>query len=157
TPVRPRGKEALGKGWQRQGPSTPEDLDRDFPHGEDRNIGLKLGQPSQGLLDGDLDADEAVAAATLLLPPTGLVSGRVGKPRSHWWYRVKNPPDKASEKFTDVDAEKTCLVELRSTGGQTVVQPSIHPSGEEIVWHEFTAPAEVELAELLVAVRAVAA
>jgi hypothetical protein len=70
---------------------------------------------------------------------------------------VSDPPAKASEKFTDFDSEHTCLVELRSTGGQTVVPPSIHPSGEAIVWNTFTQPTEAEVGELLAAVRAVAA
>jgi DNA polymerase-1 len=155
-PLPPQSKVPQIAGWQNLRP-TPEDLDRLFPAGQALNIGVLLGEPSHGLVDVDLDTLEALAAAPLLLPPTGWLSGREGKPRSHWWYRVRNPPNKASEKFSDIDADQTCLLELRSTGGQTVVPPSIHESGEPISWHTFTTPAEVELGELLTAVRAVAA
>jgi hypothetical protein len=115
------------------------------------------GRAVPRLVDIDLDAVEAVAAAPLLLPPTGWVSGREGKPRSHWWYRVRNPPNKAAENYDDTEGEQRRLLELRSTGGQTVVPPGVHESGEAIVWHGFTTPADVELGELLNAVRAVAA
>ncbi|ABB16095.1 DNA repair protein RadA domain protein [Carboxydothermus hydrogenoformans Z-2901] len=40
------------------------------------------------------------------------------------------------------------LVELRSTGCQTVFPPSIHPSGEAITWHKEGQPTQVSKAEL---------
>jgi hypothetical protein len=158
------------KGWEALRP-TVEDLDQLFPEGKPANIGLLLGEPSNGLIDIDLDCREAVAAAPLLLPPTGWISGRKSSPKSHYWYQVNNPPAKASAKFKDLrrkvqpgqqeDAEdedkRSVLGEVRSTGGQTVVPPSVHDSGEAIVWHTFTEPAAVELEELRAAVRAVAA
>jgi hypothetical protein len=116
-------KKPLLKEWQKLLPRA-EDLDRLFPPQHRRNIGLSLGAPSKGLLDVDLDCPQAVAAGGVLLPATGWVSGRQGSPRSHWWYRVANPPDKASDAYKDLDDNKK-LVELRSTGGQTVVPPSV--------------------------------
>ncbi|GJQ28384.1 MAG: hypothetical protein HBSAPP03_02680 [Phycisphaerae bacterium] len=90
------------------------------------NIGVLLGEPSGWLVDVDLDCEEAVALAPAFLPPTGAKSGRPGKPASHWWYicegaRTRKHQDPASKKM---------IVELRSTGAQTVVGPSMHPSGE---------------------------
>src|SRR5262245_22928257 len=64
-----------------------------------RNIGLLLGAPSAGLVDIDIDCPEARAIAPLLLPPTQLISGRPGNPRSHWWYIVE-PPDTRTTKFS---------------------------------------------------------
>jgi hypothetical protein len=142
--------------WPDLRPSD-EDLDTLFPSDQALNIGLLLGEPSGGLIDIDLDAPEAVAIGRLLLPPTGWISGRRSKPRSHWWYIVNDPPDKASEEFHDLDAAKTMLLEVRSTRGQTVVPPSVHESGEEVVWHDFTQPVHIELDELQAAVRSVAA
>src|SRR5262249_44041317 len=95
------------------------------------NIGLLLGKPSGWLLDVDFDCSETVALASEFLPPTGRISGRKGKPRSHFWYISQ---DAKSVKFQAPDGQM--LVELRSTGGQTVVPPSIHPSGEAVVWYE---------------------
>jgi hypothetical protein len=49
------------------------------------------------------------------------------------------------------------LVEVRSTGAQTLVAPSVHPSGERVVWHD-TDPeiCETEAGELLRQVRELA-
>ena len=90
------------------------------------NIGVLLGEPSGWLVDVDLDCEEAVALAPEFLPPTGAKSGRPGKPSSHWWYICEGAK---TRKHQD-PASKKMIVELRSTGAQTVVGPSLHPSGE---------------------------
>src|SRR5262245_28645056 len=133
-PVPWRNKAPHVKDWQHLRP-TLADLDGLFPPGVALNVGLLLGTPSGGLIDIDLDAPEAVTAAPLLLPATGWVSGRSSKPRSHWWYHVSDPPAKATTKFLDLDDARACLLEVRSTGGQTVVPPSQHPSSEPLSWH----------------------
>src|SRR5262245_47894668 len=97
-----RAKVPIGEGWQNQRP-TAEDLDRLFPDAEARNIGLLLGEPSQGLVDVDLDSEEAIRAAPYLLPSTQMVSGRTSRPHSHFWYRVNDPPAKAEDKYGDID------------------------------------------------------
>jgi putative DNA primase/helicase len=166
-PVYFHTKKPIGEEWEKQRP-TIETLNEFFPPGESRNVGILLGEPSGGLIDIDLDAMEAVRAAPYLLPPTAMVNGRPGKPSSHWWYRVANPPQRASEKYKDLirpanpdaddEDDRRCLVELRSTGGQTVVPPSIHDTtGERLVWHSFGEPARVELEQLHRSVRRVAA
>ncbi|QOJ01029.1 MAG: DUF3987 domain-containing protein [Phycisphaeraceae bacterium] len=90
------------------------------------NIGVLLGEPSGWLVDVDLDCEEAVALAPAFLPPTGATSGRPGKPSSHWWYICEGAK---TRKHQD-PATKKMIVELRSTGAQTVVGPSMHPCGE---------------------------
>ncbi len=90
------------------------------------NIGVLLGEPSGWLVDVDLDCEEAVALAPAFLPPTGAKSGRPGKPSSHWWYICEGAK---TRKHQD-PASKKMIVELRSTGAQTVVGPSMHPCGE---------------------------
>jgi DNA polymerase I-like protein with 3'-5' exonuclease and polymerase domains len=141
-------------GWQQLRP-TPQDLDGLFPADQSLNLGLLLGEPSGGLLDVDLDCVEAIAAGTILLPDTALSSGRKSRMHSHRWYRVNNPPDKASTSFKDLDGKM--LIELRSTGGQTVVWPSVHQSGERVGWHNLGEPSEVPLDELRGAVARTAA
>jgi DNA polymerase I-like protein with 3'-5' exonuclease and polymerase domains len=139
------------------------DLDALFPPGQRLNLGLLLGRPSAGLVDVDCDCPEAVAAAPILLPPTALLSGRTSVPKSHYWFRVGDPPDKAYEAFDDVvevpgDDHGCRLLELRSTGGQTIVAPSKHPDeGEYYCWNSFGEPAFLGLPELTVAVRSLAA
>jgi hypothetical protein len=135
-PVPHRGKNpgrkadgGSGAGWQnaRVGPG---DVPRVFGDGP-RNVGVLLGEPSGGLVDVDLDCPQTVALAPVLLPATGAVFGRPGKPRSHWLY-IADPVPAATQQWKDVDG--TTLVELRSTGGQTVFPPSTHESGEPVEW-----------------------
>jgi len=90
------------------------------------NIGLLLGEPSGWLVDVDLDCDEAVELAEQYLPPTGAVTGRPSRPGSHRWYIAVGA---ATVQHKD-PATGAMVVELRSTGAQTVVGPSLHPDGE---------------------------
>jgi hypothetical protein len=138
-PVPYKSKEPNRADWPNLRP-TAADLDDLFPANQDSNLGLLLGQPSDNLVDGDLDTIEAVRAAAVLMPRTPMVSGRKSKPRSHYFYRADHAPDKASEQFKD-PIDRAMICELRSTGGQTVVPWSIHPSGETIGWHECGDPA----------------
>jgi hypothetical protein len=96
---------------------------------ETDNIGVRLGDPSRGLTDIDLDCNEALEAAPALLLSTQRVHGRRSKPQSHYWYIA---PGSKSEAFKDIDGKVFC--EIRSTGGQTVLPPSVHPSGEVLEW-----------------------
>jgi hypothetical protein len=107
------------------------------------NIGLLLGEPSRWLVDVDLDCAEARGLASQHLPPTGLISGRPGNPRSHYWYLA----DGATTRKHSDPRTRAMICELRSTGCQTVVGPSIHPSGEpyDVLAGE---PATVDAAEL---------
>jgi hypothetical protein len=106
------------------------------------NIGLKLGQPSNGLVDVDLDCPEAVLLAPEFLPDTGMMFSRADSQSAHRFYRVTNPPATATIKFGG-------LVEVRSTGGQKMVPPSIHPDTDErLAWPVFGDPAQVELSYL---------
>jgi hypothetical protein len=120
-----------------------------FP--EDANVGVHCGEKSGWRVDVDLDGKEAIAVARELLPDTGLVHGRPGKPLSHRWYRAEKAETK---QFTDLNG--VMLVELRSNGGQTVVPPSTHQSGEAITWVEQRSPLTIDAPVLLHHVRAVA-
>jgi DNA polymerase-1 len=154
-PIPPRTKEAIVLKWSSLR-ITSNQIDTYFPHNVDKNIGVLNGEPSNNLADVDLDTPEARSAASLFLPPTGWIFGRASSRRSHWIFRSDEPVPKAQEVFKDVDG--TMLVELRGTGGQTVFPPSVHPSGESIVWERFDdEPRQVPLDELRQAVSRVAA
>jgi hypothetical protein len=130
-------KRYLGLGWKpipipagEKGPRVPKWQNTDFAENdfaENDNIGIRLGEPSGGLVDIDLDCLEAVRCARALLLDTQWIFGRKSKPASHYLYTV---PGMKAEQFKDTDG--SVLVEIRSTGGQTVFPPSVHPSGEEI-------------------------
>jgi P4 family phage/plasmid primase-like protien len=121
---RQRGtKEPLLAGWTDLR-ASPEDIPGLFAG--DVGVGLSLGEPSGWLVDVDLDCEEARRLAPEFLPPTQAKTGRPGSPDSHWWYIAA---DAKTKRFRDERAGGM-IVELRSTGCQTVVGPSTHPSGE---------------------------
>ena len=128
-PVPRKQKAPLLNGWQKLR-LDKADIPEHFT--EDANIGVLLGEPSRSLIDVDLDCDESIFLAPHFLPATGRIHGRASKPKSHYWYHVKPAPK--PERFCDIDG--TCMVEIRSTGQQTIIPPSIHPSGERVEWAE---------------------
>ncbi len=97
--------------------------------GSPQNVGILLGEPSGGVVDVDLDVPEATMLAEYFLPLT-ITSGRDSSPQSHWFFRA---PGLTSEKWKDTDGK--VVVEVRSTGCQTIVEPSVHPSGERCRWN----------------------
>ena len=120
--------------------------------GADDNIGVRLGEPSGGLVDIDLDAPETIAAARVLLLQSQRVHGRPSKPASHYWFTCAGIK---SQRFTAPNGD--VLVEIRSTGGQTVLPPSTHPSGEVLSWEQEREPLAIEEHALRASVRLVAA
>jgi P4 family phage/plasmid primase-like protien len=95
------------------------------------NLGLKLDV----LTDVDLDCPESLELAKCFLKPTACCFGHKSKRNSHLLYRVEGS---RSTKFLDdvTDTTKTqMLVEIRHGAGfQTMVPPSVHPSGEPVAW-----------------------
>jgi hypothetical protein len=133
-----RGKRPILGRWQERLLSEAE-LPSYFV--DERNVGIVLGGLA-GIVDVDLDSPVAVAVADLLLPDT-LESGRATSQRSHRWYVCEPTPRSKAYSLTKrmadrlmVESGETTLVELRSTGKQTVVAPSIHPvDGDRYLWH----------------------
>jgi AAA domain/Bifunctional DNA primase/polymerase, N-terminal len=119
------------------------------------NVGLMLGRGDGPvrLTDVDIDCAEALRIADAFLPPTAMVSGRAGNPRSHRWYLTSlfATETVATVMFKD-PVNGAMLLEIRCGGGgspaQTVVPPSKHESGEAVVWHDDGDPATAEGAAL---------
>jgi hypothetical protein len=150
-PIPHRSKNPGFDGWQLLRLTT-ETLHDHF-NGQPQNIGVLLGEPSGWLVDVDLDHPRAVELAPQFLPPTPAIFGRPGKERSHWLYLATGPV--ATKKHKSKSAGM--IVELRSTGAQTVFPPSTHESGEAIAWMDETAePASVDPDELLECVKRLA-
>jgi hypothetical protein len=159
-PVPFKSKNPGFKDWQKFA-VTENDLPAYF-NGQPQNIGVLLGEASGGLVDVDLDCHAAVALAPIFLPHTGAIFGRDSKRRSHWLYYSSL----STRKFRDPaleqpagksEGDKAMLVELRSTGGQTIFPGSVHESGEEISWDSNSNLARVEAKELESAVARLAA
>jgi hypothetical protein len=147
-PVPHQSKNPGFRGWQKLRLSEA-DLAERF-NGKPQNIGVLLGEPSGWLIDIDIDHKRAVELAEQYLPPTPSVFGRAGNTRSHWIYKVTEPVETKRHKSKSADM----VVELRSTGTQTVFPPSTHESGESISWEDESAePALVDPQELLDAVQ----
>src|SRR4028118_518315 len=116
-------------GWQRLR-LTASDVPRYFTNGQ--NVGIINGEASGWLVTADLDCPEAVKIAGRFLEPT-LTSGREPVPDGHWWYVSPGLEHREFEGIPKTASEGT-LLELRSTDHQTVVEPSVHPSGERYRW-----------------------
>lgn len=106
--------------WQNN-PERFEDID--LANG---NIGLLLGKRT-GFVDIDCDCEEAVHLAGCLLPEPSVHFQR-NKASAHYIYRCENSGRTVRRSFDST------LVELRSTGGQTMIPPSIHPAGDTLEW-----------------------
>ncbi len=134
-PVPHRSKNPNFANWQNFTLSE-NDLPNHF-NGKPQNIGVLLGSKSHGLIDIDLDSPEAVKIADFFLPVTEAVFGRENKSRSH---RLYISDFSKIEKFEFGES----IVEIRSTGGQTIFPPSTHESGEQIKWHTSGEPLKIE-------------
>jgi putative DNA primase/helicase len=140
-PVKPRGKAPALEEWQNQ-ELTEDELLAHFG-GPEKNVGIVTGEASGDLAVVDPDCVEAVRLAPRFLLDTGMVHGRAGKPRGGLWYRS---PGVASIRAKDTDG--TMLLELRANGCQSVVPPSVHPSGEPYSWAARGEPAFLEAGDL---------
>lgn len=110
------------------------------------NLGVFTGHegaPGRFLVDVDLDWDEGIDLAKMLLPPTGFGFGRESRPLSHAFYL--SPVSLPSFAFKDIDNKRT-FIELRAGDSthQTMLPPSIHPSGETIELKAHEPPTLVE-------------
>jgi Bifunctional DNA primase/polymerase, N-terminal/Protein of unknown function (DUF3987) len=149
-PVPSQQKAPRLKGWQKLRISESE-LESYFD--DDSNIGILLGEPSGNLTDVDLDCEHARSLAPYFLPSTDRIHGRRGSPSSHWYYVVDKPLKPV--KFLGLKGES--LVEIRSSGQQTICPPSRHPSGQRLRWGSKGAPARLAGRKLLRCVNKLAA
>ncbi len=120
---KPREKKPVDRGWLGVTLSS-EDVERIW--GNDAyNVGVKLGDASGGLVEVALESAEALAAAAVFFPDHPAVTGYESKPLSHYWFVAKGA---TTRRFRDSDAQ--VLLELRASGEQTLLPPSVHPSGQ---------------------------
>ena len=136
TILRPRTKKPKLEDWPNI-TLTANDFEGHGTFPEHYNIGLKLGEASDGIVDVDLDCTAAVWLGTSLLNTDTQVFGRVGNPGSHYLYRVPDP--RKTVRFKHPITGKT-LLELRGNGGQTVLPGSIYEDGSKIRFEEHSLP-----------------
>lgn len=143
-----RSKKPNSKGWQNER-ATLDTIREAIEAGRDPNLGVMLGEPSANLTRVDLDHPAAVRAAPVILPPTGLVLGREGNPRSGYFYVVEGGLNGSiTIKDPTSTGDEATLLDLLWTGKMSVIPPSVHPSGGSYGWHEFKQAARVSAEEL---------
>lgn len=131
-PLRARTKKPLQSEWPKCGVS-PGALTAFGTVPADINVGILTGIASGGLIDVDLDGAHTVEAGVLLLPATGMVTGRDSRPASHRFYMVNGDTGTAKLKHPDTGE---MLVEVRGDRCQTMMVGSIHPDDGEVVRFE---------------------
>jgi len=118
------------------------------------NVGILLGETS-GLLDVDLDCTEAVALADIILPKPHAVFGRNAPDSCHYLYSCVSSGKRVA---FNASGSKSCIVELRGDGAQTMIPPSMHPSGSKLRVTQVNASEEpVQYSDLLRSVALLAA
>jgi predicted P-loop ATPase len=137
----PTGVEAVD--WPRKTITTPAGW---VPNS---NWGVLLGTeitPGKFLADIDFDWQEGLPLAKAILPRTLFGYGRESRAVTHAFYTT--PAPLISKSFDDIDGRP--LVELRATkadgsiGLQTMLPPSIHPSGEKLILRSSDTPGHEE-------------
>ena len=116
-----------GKGWNKL-KVTHDTIPQFFDRGD--NVGGLWGKPSGWVVDIDLDWDEAALAAPRLFPET-FVYGRRKRPSTHYLYRVEGAVGlKHYDSGGGDPSKRSVIAEIRATGAQSVLPPSIHPEGD---------------------------
>jgi hypothetical protein len=147
-PLWPNMKKPLHSGWISYEP-TDEALRKDFGNGP-ANIGVLLGERSGGLVDVDIDSPVARMLSRAFLPTTDCVSGRASARHSHYFY-VADPIPETFKLCDPVTGDS--LVEVRASRHQTMVPPSVHPTGEVVEFESSGDPAKVQSTELVESAR----
>jgi hypothetical protein len=136
-PIPARTKRLVIEGWQKK-TFVADDFD------SNGNVGLRL----DAVVDCDLDSTFALQLAPHFMPKTSMTFGRASKPRSHLVYKTdKLPKYTKYTGVTKVDGKEIVLLERRTgSGHQTVIPPSVHPSGERIYFEPdcLLTPTEVD-------------
>jgi phage/plasmid-associated DNA primase len=110
-PLARESKDPNRKGWPTER-YRPADVERLFHDGQ--GVGARWGYITddngtvltRNMCDIDLDCMEAIRIAPLYLPPTGLMWGREGKPRSHYGYELTTLDFKAPASWSDMTPDQ---------------------------------------------------
>jgi putative DNA primase/helicase len=119
--------------WQAAATTDPAALRRWWARQPRCNVGVQLG-PRSGLVDVECDSPEAERALTALLgddyPVVPTFSARRGKHRLFAWSPGLPHPDRAVFHFRGVEFRTG----NGGKGAQSLLPPSIHPSGLAYAW-----------------------
>lgn len=132
-PLRPNKKAPAYSDWPTASYANEDEVRATFDN-HPGNLGLVLGERGGNLVDVDIDLFPALRLGDIFLPPTPMISGRASAYRSHYWYHVSDGAPSGTRQWKLPDGR--VIIELRSTGGQTMIPPSTHDkTGEAYLWH----------------------
>jgi hypothetical protein len=151
------GKVPIHKDWQLGGVTVDQ-------YAPGNNLAMVCGAVSGNRVVVDIDDASLLDRAKTVLPPTGRVEGRPGKPGSHYHYEIVGdiPPEMTSSAsglggpriwhFRHPETGAS-LLDFLGTGAQVVVPPSVHSkSGQTRVWENRGQPGKVDITELMKAI-----
>src|SRR5579885_1344400 len=129
TRVQHGGKRPIDDGWQTATPPTAAAVEEWFSRGR-FNIGLRTGAVSGGIVDRDSDAEALVPYVNALAPAWLRDCPRYARgDRPHLLLRPDPLPP-----YRKYAVAGHTLVEVRGDGHQSVLPPSLHPSGAQYRW-----------------------
>jgi hypothetical protein len=144
TPIRPRDKRPYLRDWGHRSLRTVKQIEAHWNRRLEDNVGLILG-PASGMCDIEHDTDEARDTLNWLLSDRDkLTATYVSGKSTHRLYQLPELPERlAGSNVLAVDG-----IELRlGLDGQmqSVLPPSIHPSGRSYTWSAGLAPWQMSM------------
>ncbi len=144
TPVKFKSKKATLKNWPKT-LVTKENYQKYFNQ-KPSNVAVLNGQGSCPLIDVDCDDDNFAYLWQHAGIPTQLSFGREGSIPTHYFYKIS---DEIPETKKYLNEERQCIVELRSKQTCTLVPPSVHENGDNVVFYKKGAPGITASSELI--------
>ena len=130
-PIEYRKKNPVLMNWQVKGTVDPERIEEYFPEGIQQNIGILTGEISNIFVvdidgkEGQLSFMSLIEKGKDLLPKT--LSARTGGGGFHQFWKYDKRMSKNRVGILP-------HIDIRSTGGQVVCYPSIHPNDKPYQW-----------------------
>jgi hypothetical protein len=142
TPIRRREKRPYLREWGNRPIRTRQQVEQHWTERPDDNVGLILG-PLSGVCDLEFDSPQAGELIERFVPHDELKTWTYGSDKS--LHRLYLPPANAV-RLGNVLAVEDVELRLGADGqSQSVLPPSIHPSGRPYQWVEGFAPWETDL------------
>jgi hypothetical protein len=145
------GKHPLGDGWQKRATSDPREIRAWFSEAPVAGVGLAMGGAAR-LVALDVDGERGRGSLALLEDAFGSLprtlrsrSGGGGEhrvffvPEAFDVSRIRNRAGMLGEELVDDDGPTG--LDVRTEGGQIVVSPTLHKSGQRYVWTDDAPPA----------------
>jgi putative DNA primase/helicase len=127
--AQPGAKGILERAWQKARPLNDAIIRAMFPPRALSNVCSVWGIISRDLADIEAETVLGTRALDVWLPPSPVCWGSPKNPGSHRLLRIAGSPEHIkTRKFTGPQGR--VVIELRADGAQSILPPSVHPSGK---------------------------